>query len=554
MNIIKIIKENKEEKNFDIYVKDGVFIKDIKKHDSIIFICDRCNKESRKKSSDIILPLTGEIFCGSCQRKQTNLKKYGVENSSQAKETKEKTKQTNLKKYGSITPSGNKDISEKMRQTNLRRYGTNTPLQNNEIKIKARQTNIDKYGGPSPMCNEEIRGKSKISNLLNFGVEHVLQNKEILHKARQTNLKKYGYLNASESDDIKNKITMSRRKRSFGNLLNRNNNLVVPLFNLEEYKGDEEKYKWKCNECGLVFEDGINNGHIPRCKNCFPLMFGFSNKEKEVVEFVKSLGIEVVENYRDIFEIDIYIPSHSLGIEFDGIYWHSDLYKDNNYHLDKTNYFKKLGIDIIHIFEDEWNFKQEIVKSIVKSRLHLFDQIIYARKTEIKEVSSVEEREFLNNNHIQGYTPSSICLGLYYNNELVSLMSFGKSRFNKNYEWELLRFANKLNTKIIGGASKLFKNINLTNIISYCDIRYFTGEIYRTLGFNKIETSKPNYYYVKNEERYNRMKYQKHKLKDLLENFDGNLTEKENMINNGFNRIYDCGMKVFTIGKDNINQ
>jgi len=500
---MRVIKRNGKDLLLENFIINEKFSEEIKSNDTIIFNCINCNKETSRKKSNFKVPVIDNLLCRNCSFKKTNIEKYGISSFTKTEEYRIKTKETNFKKYG-----------------------TNSFTNTEEYKIKIKKSNLEKYG-----------------------VDHISKLNIIKDRKKNTILEKYGTENISQNSDIKNRIKLKRLKNSFYKLLERNKNMVKPLFDIEDYIGIkyDNKYLWECLMCNKVFEDNLYAGNIPRCPICFPFLAGFSNKEKEVVEFIKSLNIDVVENYRDIFEIDIYIPSLNLGIEFDGIYWHSDIYKDRDYHLDKTNYFKNLGIDIIHIFEDEWNNKQDIVKSIIKSRLGMFDRVIYARKTEIKEVPPVEEKEFLETNHIQGYIPSSVCLGLYYNNELVSLMSFGKSRFNKNYEWELLRFANKLNTKIIGGASKLFKNINLTNIISYCDIRYFTGEIYRTLGFIEAESSKPNYYYTKNNERFSRIKYQKHKLKDLLENFDENLTEKENMFNNGFNRIYDCGMKVFNL-------
>ncbi len=487
--------------------------------------------------------------------KKTNLEKYGVENVFQNKEIQEKYKSSMIEKYGVDNPNKLKEVRDKIDSTNLEKYGVKSPLQNKEVLNKLKETNLDRYGFISPLQNKEIKEKAINSLYDNYGVKSPLQNKEIKEKALKTNLEKYKNEIPAKLEEFKEKTRLSIFKKIYYNLLERNKNLVEPLFNLEQYDGRmyENKYEWKCLKCGNIFKDHLYSGHIPRCKICFPITTGYSNKEKEVAEFVKSLAFEIIENYRlENKELDVFIPSLNFGIEFDGIYWHSDEYKNELYHYHKTKFFKERNIDIIHIFEDEWDNKQEIVKSIIKSRLNKFDRIIYARKCIVKIPTTEEERNFLNDNHIQGFVPSKHCVGLYYEDELVSLMSFGYSRFNKNYEWELLRFVNKLNTKIIGGASKLFSNSGINyNIISYCDRRYFTGEIYKVLGFNLIGKSKPNYYYVKDNNRYSRIKFQKHKLKDLLENFDEELTENENMYRNGYNKIYDCGMLVF--GKDNNN-
>ncbi len=563
---MKVIRKKIEIKIENIVEKED-FSKYILANDVIVFTCLKCGSVGSRKAYRFSKPLTENSFlCGKCKIKQTNIERYGVDNPAKNKEIKEKTKKTNLEKYGVETSLLNKDVKEKTKKTNLEKYGVEyscssvkarekakqtylkkfgveNPFQNEEIKKKIKQTSLKKYGCEHHLQNKNILNKLKITNKEKYGVEIVLQSKQIREKCKNTILEKYGSLRPLE---IKDKAKKTRLINHYKDLKNKFNNIVKPLFNLENYKGTfiENKYEWECLKCGNIFEDHIDTGRIPRCKICFPSI-GTSNKEKEVAEFIKPLGFEIIENYRDKFELDIFIPSLNFGIEFDGLYWHSDSFVDKNYHIEKTLYFKEKGIDIIHIFEDEWDNKQEIVKSIIKSRLNKFDRIIYARKTEIRNVEIEEERNFLNENHIQGYIPSSLCWGLYYENELISLMSFGKSRFNKNYEWELLRFVNKLNTKVIGGASKLFNNTGITNIISYCDLRYFTGNIYEKLGFELLGQSKPNYYYVKNSNRYSRIKFQKHKLKDLLENFDEELTEKENMKNNKYKIIYDCGMLVW---------
>ena len=180
---------------------------------------------------------------------------------------------------------------------------------------------------------------------------------------------------------------------------------------------------------------------------------------------------------------------------------------------------------------------------------------IYARKCTVKEVSSKEAKEFLEKNHLQGACNSKVNIGLYSGNTPVSLMTFGKPRYNKQYEWELLRFCNALNTSVIGGAGKLLsyfvKTYNPSSILSYANLRWSTGNLYEKLGFTLKGTSSPNYFYF-NEDfiLHSRIEFQKHKLKDKLENFDPSLTESENMYNNGYRKIYDCGNLVYEMKLD----
>jgi very-short-patch-repair endonuclease len=159
------------------------------------------------------------------------------------------------------------------------------------------------------------------------------------------------------------------------------------------------------------------------------------------------------------FELDEYIEEKKLAIELDGLYWHSDEAKpDPLYHLNKTEMCEKLGIRLIHIFDVEWILKNEIVKSRIMSLFGIYSRTIYARSCEVRVLHDKSESgKFQDENHIQGAVWSSIDIGLYYGDELVSLMTFGGCRLDKSHEWELLRFCSKLNTRVVGGAGKLLK-------------------------------------------------------------------------------------------------
>jgi hypothetical protein len=144
-------------------------------------------------------------------------------------------------------------------------------------------------------------------------------------------------------------------------------------------------------------------------------------------------------------------------------------------------------------------------------------------------------------NHIQGFAAARIKLGLFHNDELVSAIGVSKSRFSKD-EMELVRFCNKMNTKIIGGLSRLIKHSGVKNLISYVDLRYFNGSGYEKAGFRFVHQSTSSYMYVNNTEILSRYKCQKHKLPKLLgDKFNSELTEKENMLLAGYFQIYDCG-------------
>ena len=288
------------------------------------------------------------------------------------------------------------------------------------------------------------------------------------------------------------------------------------------------------------------------CQKCAVLE---SKWEQEVYEFIKGMYNDAINGERSIlegFEIDVYVPSKKIGFECDGLFWHNELNKEKNYHLNKTNECKNKGIQLIHIFEDEWIYKKEIVKNRIKSILGNNDEIIYARNCKVVELDYNNVSTFMDENHLQGKTPSTYYYGLLYEGELVAVMSFGNKRKNLGSKpklgyYELIRFCTKGGINIIGGASKLMnhfiKTINPEEIISYCDLRWSNGGMYEKLGFQLDHISQPNYYYVIGDKRKNRFNYRKDVL--IKEGFDNGKTEHQIMLERKIYRIYDCGTLVY---------
>lgn len=341
-------------------------------------------------------------------------------------------------------------------------------------------------------------------------------------------------------------------------------------------QADRHKFKLECQICksiSILPCQSVIYGKSQHCNNCKVQ----SNIEEEFknwliennLEFKQHIKYPSLAKFQNTIEID-FLLNDKLGIELNGLITHSTTRthhyipfggKPNTYHLNKLESAKFSNIDLIQFWNTEWIKHPDICKSIILHKLGKSPFSGYARKCIIKEIPRKEYVEFMENNHIQGPTNNEIYrIGLYYSDVLVSAMSFGTSRFNKNYEYELLRFCNILYTLIPGSASRLFKKFikvyNPENIISYSDRRLFeSGNLYSTLGFSFAYNSQINYWYFKN--RYSdyyhklehRSNYMKHKLKDKLPNFDPNLTEFENMENNGYFRIYDCGNKVYTYKK-----
>ena len=286
-----------------------------------------------------------------------------------------------------------------------------------------------------------------------------------------------------------------------------------------------------------------------------------SRGEKEVFEFVKSICKDAEHSNRTILrprEIDILIPSKKIGIEYDGMFWHSDrMQPDKKYHLKKTQDAQKKGYKLIHIFESEWNTKKEIVKDILRVKLGAGKRI-FARKTVLRSVQKDEEKRFFNDNHLQGFAGSSFCYGLYFGDELVIAASFAKNRFGGASDYELVRLATKGDYVVVGGFSKIIKHFRSQHegksLLSFCDVRYsgldHDGTGYSAVGFNYSHLSSPNYFYFKPGDPFtlsSRQKFQKHRLKSKLNRFDSTKTEVENMHDNGYARIFDCGNMVFML-------
>jgi len=274
-----------------------------------------------------------------------------------------------------------------------------------------------------------------------------------------------------------------------------------------------------------------------------------SGQEIFIREFLDSIGIYYEQNYKSLGkELDFYIPEKRIAIELNGIYWHCELQgKTKNYHLEKTELCEKNNIQLLHFWDIEVNGKPEIVKSMIKSKLGLTKRI-FARKCLIKEIGSKEAVSFLELNHLQGGIHSRKCLGLYHDDELVSVATLSKPRFTKKYDWELIRFATKLNTTVIGGLSKLMKYVNGT-VISYANRRWSTGNVYDKCGFTFVQDTDPSYYWTGDfKSLFNRMKFQKHKLKDFP-TYCITKSERQIMEEMGYTRVWDCGNKVYVISQ-----
>jgi hypothetical protein len=443
---------------------------------------------------------------------------------------------------------------EAIKKTFDAKYGmhpmkTSTGINNLKKAVK------DKYGVDWISKKDGWYDSVKSNNFIKYGIEHY------------NNIDKIKTTIANRSNKLNNGIIEKTKQTKFKNHYDYliklfEDNRIQFLCNFDNYKGYhfEYDYQFKCLDCDRNFENNIYKPNKVFCKYCHPERVDTSeNKFYRFLQEILDKDIIIKQRDRTVLlgkELDIYIPSKNVAFELNGLYWHSENGKGlkKTYHLNKTKACAFHGIKLIHIFENELNDKEEIVKSVIKNILNVTAGVsrIYARECELREVPIKDKNKFLIDNHLQGEDKSTIKLGLYKDGILVSVMTFRKtSRFDKTSDWELLRFCNKLNTIVVGGASKLFahfiNNYKFKQLISYSDRRYFGGEIYNKLGFKFTGFTPPNYYYIVNKYKdlKHRMSFQKHKLPKLLKIYDEKLSEWENMKNNGYDRIWDCGNSRF---------
>ena len=484
--------------------------------------------------------------------KETCLKRYGVDSPAKVKKFQDKMKATCLAKYGVQNVYQSEEVKEKIKKTNMSRLGVAYPMQSVEIIAKSKQTCLQKYGTDSFVKTAAFKEKNKRTMLDRYGVDNTLKSKELRKKFTKTMIDRYGVPCSAQSEEIKHKYIASKRNNHFDVFVAilRSKDIEC-LSSTQEYL-EHKPIKLKCLVCNHTWTaESSSIASKLFCEKCRDKATRCrSNKEIEVLNYVRSLySGKIVHNTKQAIsplELDIYLPEKQLAFEFDGNYWHSEnVGIASTYHFEKTKLCSQAGIRLIHIFEHEWDFNQKKIKALIRSALGIYKIRIYARQCVIKEISSKEYEIFLSEYHLQNSVNSSIRYGLFYKDELVSVIGFGKSRYKKD-EIELLRFCTKADYQIIGGFSRLIKHAcktnNIQSFISYIDLAHFYGRGYKKVGFEKVSVTKPSYVYIKGTEVLSRYQCQKHKLKKLLgQSYDQDLTETENMVLARYMKVYDSG-------------
>lgn len=485
--------------------------------------------------------LTDYLKCATCQQsiplnKFPFVSIYCSKKCVDILKTNERKDKTMLERYGTTISFYSEEIKNKCKETMLERYGVEYPLQNKLIYEKTKETQIEKYGHVGLKC-EDILIKTRQTQLEKYGTEFALQNNEIWDKGRQTKIDRYGTMAYTQTH--------------------------IPQETLDNFDNKEwlvnEYVTNKKTQTKIALEQRVSPCLVANRlkKHKIPFQhFSFSQAEKELLRFVEEqTKSSCISNNKTIiapYELDILIPAHNLAIEFNGIYWHGEKWgKIQSYHLNKTKMCASHNINLVHIFENEWHLRQEIVKSNLCALLGTTHEI-QADCCSIVKISPRDAKMFFTNNHIQGNINCTVAYGLMYSNTLVAAISFKKSKGENGGEYQLLRYANVLYVNVIDGMKKMIARFiadyQPRQIMACFDKRWdgtFSCDIDK---FRYVEDTTPTYYYFHRKTGltlHYRSKFEKHTLKRKLKIFDPNLSEYENMVNNGYDRIWDCGSAVW---------
>lgn len=435
--------------------------------------------------------------------KQTCRERYGVDNVFQSQTIKDKIANIHVKKRGVSHPSQSADVKEKKRQRCLDNYGVDNPMKCPEIAKKAQDTCASRYGTANAFASDEIKHKIRNTNQQKYGVDNPSQCPAIQEKRKQTFLDKYGVENPFLSETIRESIRQS---------------------NIQKY--------------GSPYPPNVHY------------------TENAIREWLLSCGFEFNTTWNVLGnkQIDLYSDINRLGIEYCGLYWHTELSptgRNRNYHYDKYLRCQQQGIRLITLFSDEWLNRQTQCKNRILTILGNTVKV-YARKCNLNTLTKQECIKFMEENHIQGATNQTlVCFGLWYEGNLVAALSLGRHpRRTQSLLLDRLCFID--NVRVIGGASKLLKpsiawakDHGYNAIRSFSDNRWSQGRIYESLGFTLEKDIKPDYSYVnlrRPDRRISKQSQQKRKT-----GCPNGLTEKEWSEQHGLSRIWDCGKKLWRL-------
>ena len=468
--------------------------------------------------------------------KGTNLERYKKEWAIASDEVKSKAIKTWINNYGVENPFQADEVKEKIKEKHLENFGVEHPMKSKEVQDKMKKTNLEKRGVEFPLQSSKSMNKMKKTNLENLGVEYTFQSPEVQRKIEEKMLSTYGVKHALQNSEIKNKMRKKNfKERGFEHVLQ------DPVVREKGYETTLKEYgvKYFCQHENC-YKNNFNR--ISRVNKKFQEFLSKNGVESELEFIVENSGYDLKVN-DVLLEIDPWFTHNStVGPGFGD---KKTKPKPIEYHLNKTRLAHDNGFTCIHIFD--WD-DYDKVATLLQDR-----KKVYARTCDIKEINFKEAENFLENYHLQGSTKQvKYAYGLFHKGELVEVMTFGKPRYNKNYEYELLRLCTAPTVSVVGGASKLLKyfeeRVQPKSIISYCDLSKFNGEVYEKLGFTlQSQTVPARHWYNPKTKRHITDNLLRQRGFDQLHkaNFGKGTSNEELMREFGYVEIYDCGQLVF---------
>ena len=501
----------------------------------------KCKNENCNNKTHILHKQKNGLFSTHCslkckandeetkdKRKKTTLERHGVKN---IFENKDKIRKSVKDKYGveyitklphivkkGVSNRRKNKLSDKYYEWNKKSILNDDKFKNEHGELSLYKINkyFDYHSKHQTLEQLEIIGidKKEINNIMSDD------------ELREYKLESGKYLHELCSNENWNKEFIINNKDFYIDG-------IINHYKVAEYFS----YKDKANMYYKLLGLGIDGSMLNNTSNK-------SNFEYNVLDYIQTLisENEVIHGDRSVInpkELDIHIPRFNYAIECNGDYWHSSKKKTRQYHCSKTKECKEKDIFLFHLQECDWYNKQELIKSMIRNRLKLNSNKIYARKCEIRYPETKEYIKFLDDNHIQGNIKSKDRYGLYYNDELVSLVTFSDNN--------LTRFCNKINTTVIGGFTKLLKhfirNNNYNEIITFSDNMYSYGELYENNGFEKVSEVGISYFYIYDGVKYHKSRFRKEKIIDLFELDSSELDKTESQLaeENGLLKVYDSG-------------
>ena len=522
-------------------------------------LCKVCGRPTKFRNFKSGYPIYCSSKCSNSDPdkketcRQTVINRYGVENVSKSSVVKDRICNTFKEKYGVEWVGQSKEVQAKQKATCIEKYGVPTPFQMDDFQEKSIQTCRKKYGTDYATQSQEVKSKITASYIDKTGFTNPSYNPDVIDKRRETNFKNFDGKWFTQTDEMiqsNHELFLDRHKNIIGET---DSTYIVSC---------EDN---KCTLCESKTFEIDKNVFVQRpsqsaviCPIKLPLMGNASLAEAELLDYIKSIyDGEIETGDRSIIsplELDIVIPDKHIAIEFNDVFWHSDFNPRmcKTYHRDKSLKCRDKGYQLLHIWEDDWYNRKDIIKDYIKSKLGLCSKRIYARKCHVREIDAHTARLFVDSNHIQGYSNATYKIGLFYDDVLVSVMLVGKLRNMmgskpKEGHYEIYRVVSCEDTEVVGGFSKMLKYFERTynpeRIITYGDLCYTLGNVYLKCGFTDEGLSSPCYSWQINGVRYHRSNFMKCKLEECRK--DPSLTEDQAMRSRHAYKVWDAGKIKF---------